>query len=102
LAGLLTRGHAFPSRAALRYKSRSYKWMIGVQRPTTELRDNSSDASNVPGAAALDDAIPAWRATTTTESFVGARNRAEALDHLSDAELLRKGSRELSSPSPMR
>jgi hypothetical protein len=49
--------------------------------------------------AALDDSIPVLTRDplTTAESFVGASNWAEALDHLSDAELVRKASRELAS-----
>jgi hypothetical protein len=47
--------------------------------------------------AALDDAIPVLTCDplTTAESFVGASMMPGALDELSDAELLRKASRQL-------
>jgi hypothetical protein len=47
--------------------------------------------------AALDDASPVLTSDplTTTESFVGASKTAEALHQLSDAELVRRASREL-------
>ena len=70
------------------------RWRANGWRPL-DREQHPLDAAR----AALDDAIPVLTRDplTTAKSFVGASNWAEALDHLSDAELVRKASRELAS-----
>jgi hypothetical protein len=78
-------GRAVSHETVRRWRANGWRPLASEQHPLDLAR------------AALDDAIPVLTADplTTAASFVGASMIPGALDHLSDAKLLRKASREL-------
>jgi hypothetical protein len=78
-------GRAVSHETVRRWRANGWRPLASEQHPLDAAR------------AAIDDAIPVLThdPLTTAESFVGASMMPGALEYLSDAELVRKASREL-------